>query len=331
MLQPGFLSPCSDKLCAKLSAKLPCIVPMFAKHWHAKQSLNFHHICKIINDLQPFWWKFRLELWKGLPQIILGQLTRWGFLQVKHFITCIKFTWKINCTVSKFFHVFTSFNIHVKSVSSPTRKAENFCRFALGSAGSSTSISLGMAAGASMPSGVIGPGGPRLGAGSPACSVPSGVGVSFKVLLAPPAAATGRAPSGSLTTAVGGGGRIPTASCTGIKSGIGVAGTGSSASSGGSSPISSSRAWIATPPEELLRSVGTIRFPRVPSNCQGKTVTCRYSSMCSCHAGKSAFIDLVSFTVPATDVRYMSLVQTFPKKIPFLHFASVFCWTLSPT
>ena len=130
----------------------------------------------------------------------------------------------------------------MKRVSSPTRKAEIFCRFALGSAGSSTSISLGIAAGASMPSGVIGPGGPRLGAGSPACSVPSGVGVSFEVSLAPPAAATGRAPSGSLTTAVGGGGRIPTASCTGIKSGIGVAGTGSSASSGGSSPISSSRA-----------------------------------------------------------------------------------------
>ena len=31
-MEEGFLSPCSDKLCAKLSAKLPCIVSMFAKH-----------------------------------------------------------------------------------------------------------------------------------------------------------------------------------------------------------------------------------------------------------------------------------------------------------
>ena len=85
-------------------------------------------------DLHSFCWKFRLELWKGLPQTIFGQLILQCFLKVKIFSNCSKLTWKVK-------HVLIiSCKSMWKRVSSPTRKAESFFRLALGSPDSSTSI-----------------------------------------------------------------------------------------------------------------------------------------------------------------------------------------------
>ena len=121
--------------------------------------------------------------------------------------------------------------------------------FALGSADSSMSMSVGTAGGASISVGVIGPGTPRLGTGGPrlldalcAVVVPAlshhphlvsqldVLHLDHSQLHWPVEASFPAANS---------------AGCTGIKSGTGVAGTGSSVSSGGSSPISSSMAGIA--------------------------------------------------------------------------------------
>ena len=154
---------------------------------------------------------------------------------------------------------------------------ESFWRFALGSVVSSTSMPTVSTAGLSISNGVAGPGRPRLGAGCPASSVASGTCAWSSTLGIAATDSVGLPPFGSLTTALAGGGLIPTAGWRGTKSGIGVGGTvSSSTSSNGSSPISSSNGGTAMPPVAVEpRKVGTILLPMVPSSCHGNTSTCR--------------------------------------------------------
>ena len=161
-----------------------------------------------------------------------------------------------------------------KSVSSPTRIVESLGRFESGSDTSAVSPSAASpvvtSIAISMP-GVIGPGGCRLGAGSPAWSIVKGSALSC---IAVAVVGVSEAFAGALTTAVGGGGvfllLVP---AIGTKSSIM---SGTLVSSVGSSAASSSMPGTANAVMSGSRTVGFTLLPTEPSSCHGNVSTCLY-------------------------------------------------------